>query len=328
MPQCPPAFTEGQNDIISAVEYFGAVDIGGTHIRVGFYPRDALKPSIYRRIRTRQGSADPLNRLIALLEELWPSDGEVKGIGLAAPGFVEPYQGVVFFSPNIPEWTDLPLKERIQGHFSTPTALGNDANLAALAESRFGAGQGADQMIYLTISTGIGAGVISDGRLVLGARGLATELGHMTVLPDGPLCGCGKRGHLEALASGTAIARYVHEKLEQGVPSKLAGQAEVTAKQVGQAAVEGDALAIDALTTAGHYLGVGLAELLHIFNPSLIVMGGGVSVSLDFLMHPMLASIEERIISPEYTRDLKIIPSALGDNAGLLGALALAQQLA
>jgi glucokinase len=213
------------------------------------------------------------------------------------------------------------LEEKIDA----PVLIGNDANLAALGEWRFGAGVGFHNLIYLTISTGIGAGVIMDDRLILGEHGLAAELGHVTVVPEGPLCGCGQRGHLEAVASGTAIARYVAEKLALGYPSSLASLTNPTAKDVSIAAEKGDELAIRALHHAGTYIGYALADFLHMLNPAIVILGGGVSRAGALLIEPLKAALPERIMNRAYVDNLIITTCALGDNAGLMGALALAR---
>jgi glucokinase len=265
-----------------------------------------------------------LDRLLDLVAEVWPADGQVRAIGAGLPGPINPKTGVLFNAPNIPGWVNLPIRQHLQDRFQVPVLVGNDANLAALGEWRFGAGRGHHDLLYLTISTGIGGGVIMEDRLLLGDRGLAAELGHVTVQPDGPLCGCGKRGHLEAYASGTAIARYVSEQIAKGVPSRLSSTPNITAREVSQAAQEGDALARESITRAGTYLGIGLANFLHIFNPSRVILGGGVSRIGPMLLDPMKATLAEQVTSPEFTRSLEIVSAELGDDAGLMGALALA----
>jgi glucokinase len=266
-----------------------------------------------------------LERLIGLIAELWPVNDKVCGIGIAAPGPINPTLGIIYGAPNIPGWEKLPLAQIIRDRFGVPTKLGNDANMAALGEWRYGAGQGHHNLLYLTISTGIGGGVICDDHLLLGAHGLAGELGHVTVLPDGPICGCGHRGHLEAVGSGTAIARYVVEQLAQGVPSSLAEFSNPTGRDISMAAEQGDPLAKAALGRAGTFIGYALGDYLHIFNPSIIILGGGVSRSGPFLMEPLRTSIAERVISSEFLHGLVITTAALGDDSGLMGALALAE---
>ena len=301
-------------------------DVGGTHIRAACFPTQSQVPTIVKRINTK-GKEPAHERLINLIDSIIPIDGKVVAITVAAPGPLDPYEGVVFEAPNIPGWTNLPLKKLIQEHFNIQVAIGNDANLGALGEWRYGAGIGHRHLVYITVSTGIGAGVIVDNQLLLGVHGLAAELGHITVLPDGPLCGCGKRGHLEAVTSGPAIARWVEQELRQGVPSSLLLNKPLTAKDVSQAASQGDKLAKDALTRAGTYLGITVADILHVFNPSMVIIGGGVSKSGDAFFVPMRAAMSEHVISKKYLEGLTLTTCALGDDVGLMGALALAQTL-
>ncbi len=255
-----------------------AVDIGGTQLRAAAFSEDSSKPARVIRIPTRDESSSPLERLQALIQQIWPTDQPVAGIAVATPGPTDPYRGIVVEAPNIPGWVDLPLRSHLEEHFQVPVAVGNDANLAALGEWKFGAGIGHAHMIYVTISTGIGGGIIIDNRLLLGAQGLAGEIGHVTVIPDGPPCGCGGYGHLEALASGTAITRWVKEQLQNGIQSSLENVKPLNAKAVSEAAQKGDWLGIAALSRAANYVGIALANLLHIFNPTAIIIGGGVSI--------------------------------------------------
>ena len=302
-----------------------AVDVGGTQIRVAVYPENSTEPLIQKRIKTQGDGKTPLERLISLLKEVWPEDGEVNSIAIAAPGYLEPEAGIVVTAPNIPGWTNLPLSKHLRDNFHVPVYLGNDANLAALGEWRFGAGKGHRNLLYLTISTGIGGGIILENQLINGANGLAGELGHVIAIPDGPMCSCGKRGHIEAVASGTAISRYVCEKIDEGTVSQFPAGSKPSAKEIAIAAANGDKLSIEAYEIAGFYLGRTIADFLHTLNPSILILGGGVSLSGDLIMKPLLASLEKHVISPEYIKKLKIVPTALGDDAGLLGALALSQ---
>lgn len=302
-----------------------ACDIGGTQIRVATF--DALSGEMIqqKRIPTQAAGETAVDRLAGLIAELWPATGNVRAIGAAAPGFVDPEMGIVYVTPNIPGWDGLPLRQILEDRFDVPVFLGNDANLAALGEWRFGAGQGYHHVLYLTISTGIGGGIVSNDRLLQGARGLAGEFGHVTVEPDGPMCGCGKRGHLEAMASGTGIARYIAEKLAAGATSAYLSNAHPSAKEISQAAAQGDPLSLEAIQRAGTYIGHALADFLHLFNPSIVILGGGVSRSGEMLFQPIRAALSERVISPEYVRDLQIVGARLGDDCGLMGALALAK---
>lgn len=308
------------------MDTFIAIDVGGTQLRVAVYAEGENRPLKQKRIPTQGLDGSPLERLLNLIAEVWPVNERVLSIGIAAPGPCNPQLGIIYASPNIPGWEKLPLAQIVGDRFHVPTSLGNDANLAALGEWRFGAGQGHHNLLYMTISTGIGGGIICDDRLLLGAHGLAGEIGHTTVLPDGPVCSCGHRGHLESVASGTAIARYVTEQLAQGVPSSLSEISKPTGRDINMAAEQGDPLAKAALARAGTFIGHSLADFLHIFNPSIIILGGGVSRCGAFLIEPMRAALLEKILSPEYMHGLVITTAALGDDAGLLGALALAQQ--
>ena len=181
-------------------------------------------------------------------------------------------------------------------------------------------------MIYVTISTGIGGGVIVNGELLHGANGIGGELGHITVLPEGPLCGCGQRGHLEAVASGPAIVKFVRTEIDRGQNSSLKELDEFTAKEVGEAADNGDRLAKQAFDQAGLYIGRAMADYLHIFNPSAIVIGGGVSNVGSLILDPIQSAIQRYTLSKYYLEDLIVSTAQLGDHAGLLGAYAIARE--
>ena len=301
------------------------LDIGGTQIRAACFPTESQIPTKVVRIPTQGDGIPPLDRLTNLIAEVWPSPDAVAAIGVAAAGPLDPYAGIVIEAPNIPGWINVPLQKHLENRFHVPVYLGNDANMAALGEWKYGAGRGHHHLIYMTISTGIGGGIIVDDQLLLGTRGFAGELGHITVLPDGPLCGCGQRGHLEALASGPAIALWAENELKCGVASILPSSGSLTAKDVGHAAEQGDPLALAALSRAGHFLGIALANYLHIFNSSIIILGGGVSKCGYLLIQPLKTSIAEHVLSIDYFNEVTITTAALGDDAGLMGALALTQ---
>ena len=305
-----------------------AVDVGGTHIRAAIYPQDDLKPLQLVRASTREPDPNsqiisPLDKLFDLIETIWPDDQGISVISVAAPGPVNPYTGMVLEAPNIPEWKDLALRQCLEQRFNVPVLVGNDANLAALGEWTFGAGQGHSELIYLTISTGIGSGIIVNNNLLLGHSGLAAELGHVQVIPGGPKCSCGLRGHLEAVASGTAIARWIADELAKGAPSILSSHKKISARIVSEAAKQGDELSLTAFKRAGDFIGQAVASFLHIFNPSAVILGGGVSQSGALLFSPLRKSLENHVLDPRYLEDLTITSGAFGDNAGLIGALAL-----
>lgn len=301
-----------------------AVDIGGTQIRVAIYAFDSIKPLRIKKIPTKAAKSEPFLRLVEAIESLWAEAGNVLCIAAAIPGPVDPTSGVIASTPNIEGWKDFPLAEKLHEHFKVPVYLGNDANMAVLGEWRFGAAIGHKDVLYLTISTGIGGGVITNNRLLEGAHGMATELGHITILPNGPLCSCGQRGHLEAVSSGPAIVRYIEEQLTAGRKSSLGQNGNLTAREIAEAAQMGDALAITALSRSGKYIGQALADFLVIFNPSIVIFGGGVSFSGDLLFNPMREALNKFVMDHEYLQGLEITTAKLGDDAGLLGALALA----
>lgn len=305
---------------------FIAVDIGGTHIRAASYPEIGRDPIKIKRILTRAPNATPQERLISLIKSIWPDDQDVTAIGVAAPGVINPYEGIVYTSANIPEWKNFHLVEELEREFKVRVFLGNDANLAAMGEWCFGAGQGHHHLIYITISTGIGTGIIVDDNLLLGSRGLAAELGHITVMQGGPVCGCGKTGHLESVASGTAIARWTKEQLQKGIPSRLLIEDDLTTEKIADAARNKDELAISAFNRAGQFIGQAIANFLHIFNPSIVIIGGGVSSCDDLIMNPIKTKLNESVISSYYLKNLTLTIADLGDEVGLLGALVLARQ--
>jgi glucokinase len=300
-----------------------ALDVGGTHMRVAVFPENKTSFIKHKRIRTYADGETSLDRLIYLIREVIPPGESVNAVGIAVPGPIDPQKGIILTAPNLPEWEGVPIPQKIEKEIGAPAFMGNDANLAALGEWRYGAGRGHHDLLYLTVSTGIGGGVISHDQLLLGTHGLAAELGHITILPDGPLCGCGQRGHLEALASGTGIAAYMAEQLAEGRKSSLTGRPD--AKEISQAAKNGDQLAVEAFQRAGYFLGLGLANFLAIFNPSIVIFGGGVSKVGDLLFDPMRETLQKSVLSKYYLQDLVITTAELDDNTGLYGALALAR---
>jgi glucokinase len=301
-----------------------AVDIGGTHIRVAMYEPDSTTPVSHHRTRSQANEPGVFDRLVQAIESVWQK-GRVKAIGIASPGPLDPHTGTILATPNIPQWKNFPLAPNLSKHFGVPVYLDNDANMAGLGEWQYGAGKGHHNLVYITISTGIGGGVISHDRLLQGFHGMAAELGHMIIDPKGPPCGCGYHGHVEAFSSGTAIARYVNEQITAGTKSMLQAHPSLNTAQVAGAAREGDPLAISAFRRAGHYLGIAMANYLAIFDPSILIFGGGVSQVGDLLFKPFEESLHKHTFHPHYLDDLVITKAALGDNAGLMGALAWAR---
>lgn len=293
-------------------------------MRAAVFPENDEKPSSHTRITTYANGKTSIDRLLGLIQNVIPVGEEVNAIGIAMPALIDPQKGDILVAVNLPEFIGVPIPQIIQNTFGVPVLMGNDANLAAMGEWHYGAGKGHQHLVFLTIGTGIGGSVISGGQLLVGQHGLAAELGHVTVLPDGPLCVCGQRGHLEALASGTAIAAYVAEQLKQGRPSSMIGKPDT--KTISHAAQLGDPLAQEAFNRAGHFLGLAIANFIMIFNPSIVIIGGGVSQSGDLLLEPVRKSIHQSVMSEHFLQDLIITQSALGDDAGLYGALALARE--
>ncbi|MCL5076223.1 MAG: ROK family protein [Chloroflexi bacterium] len=308
-----------------------AVDLGGTQLRVALVGADGQITFRYNTLtKAEEGLEAVLERIYTVITQglLAAGNGGVTSIALSVPGPVNPYSGVIFRPPNMPGWDEVPLKQLVEQRFHLPTHIGNDANVAALGEHRFGAGQGIAHLIYLTVSTGIGGGVISNGQLLLGYGGFAAEPGHMTIDRNGPICGCGNVGCLEALASGTAIARHAKERLLKGEDSRLravldAGLEQISAELVAEAAKAGDGLALTVIEEAATNLGIGVVNLVHIFNPQLIIIGGGVARAGDLLFEPVRRIVRERTMRI-FQKELDIVPAALGDDVCLLGAATLA----
>ncbi len=302
-----------------------AVDIGGTQIRAALYPETGIEPLISKAVTT-QGEGSAVERLFGLVESILPTDRAVSGIAIGVAGPLDPVSGVVYKAPNIDNWDMLPIKQLVQERFNIPTVIGNDANLAALGEWKYGAGVGHHHLVYLTISTGVGGGVIIDDRLLVGARGMAAEVGHITVLPDGPLCGCGHPGHLEAISSGTGIANYVIRQIAAGKESILNKPGVIpTARLAAEAAAQGDELCIEAFRIAGVFLGRAIADFLHLYDPTIVILGGSVVKAGELLMAPVRQTIRESVISPQYLENFTLATASLGDQVVLVGALALAR---
>jgi glucokinase len=308
-----------------------AVDIGGTKVLAALVtPAGELRYKAEIPTRPEEGVDAVVRRIGDLVQGVL--DGArlavaaLAGLGIACAGGVDTARGVIVTpSPHLPDWTGLPLRDRLTGRFPVPAALLNDASAAALGEHRYGAGRGSSHLVLLTLGTGVGGGIITNGRLYLGASGAAGEIGHMTVA-DGPECGCGNTGCLEMLASGTAIAREADRRLRDGEPSVLTAMTggndtPLTAEMVAGAAASGDALARAVLERAGHYLGVGLVNLVNIFNPEVIVLGGGMAALDHVLVDPARRLVAERAFGISAAA-VRIVRAELGNNAGVCGAAA------
>lgn len=248
------------------------------------------------------------------------------GIGMGVPGLVDLRQGKLIFAPNL-HWNNVPLRLIWSQRFNLPTFIENEANAAALGEYYFGAAQGVDSFIYLSAGIGLGAGIVLDGKLFRGSNGYASEVGHMTVDPNGELCGCGKRGCWETQVGPRAVLRRVRKTLESGVPSALCDLVEgdlerISFESVVQAASQGDSVALRALQEVGERLGIGVANLVNVFNPELIVLGGALNLASTILLPIVERLIRENALTPA-CENVRVAASAHGIDACLMGAVAL-----
>jgi len=264
-----------------------------------------------------------IERLVgAVMEDV--GRAEILGLGVGAPGPVDPVAGIVLSAPSLHGWIDVPLRAILRERSGLPVAVHNDGNVAVLGEWRFGSGRGCRDFVYITVSTGIGGGIMADGRLLLGRKGMAGEIGHMIVAEHGPRCSCGNRGCWEAVASGTALSRAAGTALASGRRSSilaLAAGEPIAGRHVMAAAAEGDEVALDLVRREGELLGLGLVGLLHLFSPERIALGGGVMHGLA-LLEPHIRHVVSERAMPAY-RDVPICAAQLGDAAGVIGAAAL-----
>lgn len=345
------------------------VDIGGTQMRVAVLQGSTLISRVGLLTGAETAPASMLPRLFSAVAQALREAGigieQIDSIGVATPGPINHRTGVIYAPPNLPGWTEVPLRDIFQQQFALPIFVENDANTAALGEYFYGAGRGSATMVYLTISTGIGGGMMIDGKITEGANGTAGEWGHMSIDRNGALCPCGNRGCLEYMTSGTSIARIANEAIEQGqgaellafaramlahpasAPDKAAlpapqdlntqpldssivpgaqGEQEetllVNAHTVARAAEAGIPLARAIIADAGEALGVGLVNILHIFNPDRVILGGGVTQMGDMLLEPARHIVQERTMQAP-RQSAQIVLAELGPNVGLIGAGAL-----
>ncbi len=330
------------NSVVENLPLVVGVDLGATQIRVAVLRGATLLSRVGMLIGAEPAPERVVPRMFqavqqALVEAKTPLEA-IAGIGIAAPGPLNNRTGVVLEPPNLPGWHSVPLRDLFVEKFGVPVFVENDANAAALGEYMFGAGHGCKELVYLTISTGIGGGVITNGRVMEGITGTASELGHMTIDWHGGHCNCGNIGCLEYFASGTAIARQANEAIAMGKGDELLTFAlmqhdadraadtplHINARTVAQAARAGVPLARKIIAEAAEALGVGLVNIIHIFNPELIILGGGVSQIGDILIEPARRVVEARTM--QVSREaVRIVMAELGTDTGLIGAGALIQ---
>ena len=306
------------------------VDLGGTKIFSLVATAEGEVPGEDRCLtHAEEGRDAVIGRLVDSVRRAMAqanvTTGEIAGIGIATPGPCDPKRGVVTGPPNLPGWRNVPLTQLVSDAMGVPVLLENDAGAAAYGELRFGAGQGCRHLVYVTLGTGIGGGIIIDGRIYGGASGAAGEVGHLVIVEDGPLCGCGNRGCVEALASGLAIAREAAAAVRGGrspMLAELVGDAPSTAELVHQAAMRGDDASREIIERAGQYLGLGLVGLLSCFNPEALILGGGLLGLGDLYLGPAIRMAREGAFD-QIVADVRITEAKLGERAGALGAAAL-----
>jgi glucokinase len=304
------------------------VDIGGTKVAAGVVDEDGAILA-ETRAKTPAGDAKAaLDAVVDAVREL-ARDHDVAVVGVAAAGYVSADRSTMLFAPNLP-WRDVPVRDAVGARVDVPVVVENDANAAAWAEYRFGAGRGEQDLVCLTVGTGIGGGILIEGALYRGRWGIAGEPGHMCVVADGELCGCGNRGCLEQYASGTALTRYAREHAARDPDGAwrlldLAEGGEIEGPHVTAAAREGDPLAVAAFDRVGRWLGRGMADLAAVLDPGVFVVGGGVADAGDLLLQPVRESYTEHLSGVAHRPVAAIRRAALGNNAGLVGAADLAR---
>jgi glucokinase len=314
-----------------------AIDLGGTKLIAAIVSdKGQVMAKEYYLTLADEGPQSVINRMFSAIDHLLSTQdidlSKLHSISVAAAGAIDLKKGLITLSPNLPGWYDIPLRNIIKEKYRVNTFLINDASAAALGEHRFGAGRGVKTLIYLTISTGIGGGIIINDELYSGPCGSAGEVGHMTIDVNGPRCNCGNIGCWETLASGTAVAQEAIKRIGGGERSSLTeiveGKVEnITAEKVEIAARNGDSLALEIITKAATYLGIGLVNLVNIFNPEMIIIGGGMSKMGDLLLAPARQVVQERAFQLS-AQAVRIVPAQLGDEAGVLGAATFAFQQA
>lgn len=306
------------------------VDLGGTNLRAALLSSEG---DILDKRKEATNASDGWKKVIARLVDNITRQREaaaqrgldVTAIGVGAPGVIRMDKGIVVKSPNFPDWNNLPLRDELEKALRIPVVIENDANAAALGEQWRGAGRGIHSMILLTLGTGVGGAIVLNDIIWHGADGMAGEIGHMTLVPDGRPCSCGNTGCLEMYASARGIVQSYYEELAKAAPQASAVLKEVTSEKVYQAAREGDAIAQRVMKAMGSMLGIGVANLINIFNPHMVVIGGGVKDAWPLFISATHEEIMRRAFQVPAERT-EIVPSLLGDDAGMVGAAAAALQ--
>ncbi|GHF31987.1 glucokinase [Streptomyces mashuensis] len=306
------------------------VDIGGTKIAAGVVDEEGsiLATCKVPTPGTPEGVVDAIADAVRTVSEGF----EVDAVGIGAAGYVDDKRATVLFAPNI-NWRHEALKDKVEQRVGLPVVVENDANAAAWGEYRFGAGQGHDDVVCITLGTGLGGGIIIGGKLHRGRFGVAAEFGHIRVVPDGLLCGCGSQGCWEQYASGRALVRYARQRA-QATPENAAvllglgdGTPEgIEGKHISDAARQGDPVAIDSFRELARWAGAGLADLASLFDPSAFIVGGGVSDEGDLVLDPIRKSFRRWLVGGRWRPHAQVLAAQLGGRAGLVGAADLARQ--
>lgn len=306
-------------------KYVVGVDLGGTKIYTALVDLEgAIVKEVTVKTEAHKGESVVLEKLLKTIDDVLEGTdiNEVKAIGVGSPGPLDVEKGLIVYTPNLP-FKNFNIVQPIKDRYKLHTYLDNDANVATLSEFMFGAGKGSKNMVFITVSTGIGGGAIINGNLFRGSTSNALEIGHATVMKGGPRCGCGNTGCSEAVASGTAIMKRAREAVESKVETALKNYEEVTAKEVFLEAEKGDKVSQDILNDALSYLGITVANLANTFDPDKIVIGGGVSEAGRIVFDKIENEMERRCLKTIYNH-CKVEKAVLGNQAGVLGAAALA----
>ena len=313
------------------MDYYVGIDLGGTNTKIGLLniEGDILKSSIIKTLSS-EGVDKTMERIWIVIQELAKeadiSIKNIKGIGMGIPGPVED-QSIVAFFANFPWGTNVNVKEKLEKITGIETKLDNDANIIALGEAKYGAAKGSKSSVTVALGTGIGGGIYVNGMLISGFKGAGGEIGHMKIVKDGRVCGCGQKGCFEAYASATGLIREAVSRLTVNKQNLLYTMIEgniagLEAKDIFDAAKEGDAFSLDLVDYEAEYLAMGIANILNIINPETIVLGGGVALAGDILLEPLRKKLEKYAL-PVTLEDLKIVQGILGNEAGIKGAVGL-----
>lgn len=307
--------------------YVIGVDLGGTKIStaISTIEGEILKQTVVS-TKAEEGEGPVLERIISTIEEVLVSakinSNEVEAIGIGSPGPLDSEKGIILTTPNLP-FKNYNLVNPIKEKFGLPVFLDNDANVAAIGESMFGAGKGKKNIVYFTVSTGVGGGAVLNGQAYRGNTSNALEIGHMTVNPNGPRCNCGNVGCLEAMSSGTAIAKAAKGAVNSKVETSLRQYDKITSYEVFKEADKGDKVAKYIIDNALNYLGIGVANAISIFDPEMVIIGGGVTNAGKIVFDKVREVVNTRCFKA-MAESCEIVPAGLGTDAGVVGAVALA----